>query len=218
MAADKRTPRMIPMTKFWRLPVFLAGLCALGLQPVQANEFNSEFITYDLSDCLKLKRFADRVETVCFGDNDIPVWIITTRADHKTFVGYGQSGKQELAAHQTLPGAFSAQPLVEWRRSNANGEWRTFAAIQRWLTRDERGIRGETLVITKLDAGQSCHIAYIDAIVTPNVHARARFIADLCAPKFTCGQDTPMEIAGPQDEEQQKICTTTWVGSVAPLR
>jgi len=200
------------------LPVLLAGLLAVSVIPAGAAEFTSKFITYDLSKCLKLNRQAAKTETMCMGENDIPVWIINTRADRQTFVGYGDNGRREMAARQTLPGTFSVQPVIEWRRSRNEGEWRTFAAIQRWLTRDERGIKGETLVITKIDGSESCHIAYLDAVVTPHVQARARFIADLCVPKFDCAAHEPLRIEGPPDDEQQRICSTSWAAFVAPLR
>lgn len=206
------------MTNLRCLPVFLAGLLAVSASPAQTDEFTSNFITYDLSKCLKLNRQSSRTETMCVGDNNIPVWIIKTRADHRTFVGYGNGGRRKMAARQTLPGTFSVQPVIEWRRSRNEGEWQTFAAIQRWLTRDERGIKGETLVITKIDGSESCHIAYLDAVVTPHVHARARFIADLCTPKFDCEAHKPLQIKGPPSDDQQRICSTSWSSFVPPLR
>ena len=60
-----------------------------------------------------------------------------------------------------------------------------FATIVRFHTSLE-GANGEVLVITKVDAKQSCHLAMIDARANPDAMATARAWAIAEARKRTC--------------------------------
>ena len=48
------------------------------------------------------------------------------------------------------------------------------------------GSRGEVLVVTKVTPRQSCHVAHIDALATPEPIVLAHKIADETARTFDC--------------------------------
>lgn len=200
------------MTKNLLLPALIAGFLSIATTPALAVGFDSAFVTYNFDECISRGSKSTSSEILCPADKNVPQYVSTIDSSGQLHVSYGVDARSEEAADQTLPGAVSVAPDVEWRLNDKTGEWQAFAAIQRWFTKDERGITGETLVITKIEKGSTCHTAYIDAVVTPKVEQRARKIADLCTPKFRCGMDTPMLVSGIEDPKAQKTCSRSWSG------
>lgn len=192
------------MQKTIRLSALAAGIATIFAANVQAAEFDSAFTEYDLRECWALKKDAFDKEYSCPGYENIPLYIATR--DQKAFSSSGFNASRELAAQQTLPEANHLEPKVEWRLANISGKWRPFATIQRWHTKTEQGIIGETLVITKIGRGKTCHIAYLDAVTTPLVYHRARFVADLCARRFQCEINEPILISTEREESDKQTC------------
>ena len=66
------------------------------------------------------------------------------------------------------------------------GKKRPFAAIMRWSTTvqkeepnpDGEIVRGQVLVITRLDPGGVCHVGYVDGRANPDANELARKVAD----------------------------------------
>src|SRR5690606_17827543 len=84
---------------------------------------------------------------------------------------------------------------IEWRLSNAEGGWKPFATILRYFVQREEGEdEGQILVVTRLEPGATCHVAYIDAVANENANEMAREAADDLARDFDCA-DEP-EIVG----------------------
>lgn len=200
------------MTKTWFPPVLAAAVAILIPSYALSADFDSVFISYNQDNCISPATNNFDAEFYCIGQNNIPYYIATADAERQAFVSYGENSKNEQAASQSLPQVTSVEPDVEWRITNETGDWQAFAAIQKWYTTNEWDTPGETLVVTKVEKGSTCHIAYIDAVVTPRPHNRARKIADLCTHKFRCATDKPMVISGPFPEKDKRICTHTWDG------
>lgn len=90
---------------------------------------------------------------------------------------------------QTLPPFNTLGPKLEWRAANVAGA-EPFATIVRYhyQTMDEEGGSGEgqLLVVSRFRAGESCHVAYIDALANMNANLMARDFADTFANSGTC--------------------------------
>jgi hypothetical protein len=54
--------------------------------------------------------------------------------------------------------------------------------------------KGQVLVVTQLAEGNSCHIAYVDALANKDANELARAAADKSG-KFNCAKDEP-EVIG----------------------
>ena len=110
--------------------------------------------------------------------------------DLRFFVSYGWNAPDELAARQTIPQFNYVNDTLEWRLTNASGTYKPFATILRWITDDqEGGYNTEILVVTKIEPGNTCHVAYIDTKLVPDANAVARQWADITAPEFNCATD-----------------------------
>jgi hypothetical protein len=90
----------------------------------------------------------------------------------------------QTAATQTLPLFNTISDTLEWRLSNG----KPFATILRFHWDSDNG-QGSTLVVTKLDKTDACHVAYVTATENPNANVLARKLADTLARGFDCAND-----------------------------
>ena len=107
-------------------------------------------------------------------------------------MSFGLKSTEEIAAEQTLAPFNTLGSKIEWRLSDAPGRWMPIAAILRWYTEADDGgelKKGQFLIVTKIEEGNTCQIARIDALLTPNANQIARDIADSQALDFDCMAD-----------------------------
>lgn len=164
--------------------------------PAAAQPVDSAYTELDLGQCTLTS--ADEyggAAWACPGYRGVPVHV--AEGDLRFFVSYGFGAPGELAARQTMPGFNRIHTTLEWRLHRIGDEWLPFATILRWF---EDGIEGrperQTLVVTRLAPGDTCHVAYIDAGRTPNANALARQLADSLARTFACARDQPVLVPG----------------------
>ena len=171
----------------------LAAALAFGAlaTPVYAG-FNSAYTDLDLDECLVLEADDFGASWSCPGYKGYPLMV--TEGDLRFSLIYGFGAK--MADGQTLPPFNHVGEKLEWRLSNELGRWMPIATIVRYYTADpETGEdKGQVLVVTQLVEGNSCHIAYIDALANPNANELAREAADK-AGSFECARDE-VEIIG----------------------
>lgn len=181
------TRRLIPL-----LPAALAALLA-GAGGAAAQQLDSAYTDVNLDACSVITSDDFGSTWACPGHKGIPVMI--AEGDLRFFVSYGLKSTEERAASQTPPPFNYLGPRIEWRLSNAEGGWKPFATILRYFTqRDPDEREGQVLVVTKLEMGATCHVAYIDALANPDANSIARDAADELAPDFDC--DDEPEIVG----------------------
>ncbi len=175
-----------------------AGICVVDA-PAFAQSIEYAYTKIDLKAC---KHTAGRVADdygswLCKGHEGIPVYI--TGGDRRAFVSFGQSAKRQVATRESLM-SFNAQgDVVEWRIETLGAKKRPFSAIMRWSTAvqseepnsEGKPVRGQVLVITRLDPGGVCHVGYVDGRANPDANELARKVADEKARIFRCGIDTP---------------------------
>jgi hypothetical protein len=165
-----------------------AGLPANGY----ANPLKSQYTTIDLRSCTKIKTHPDGSAWRCQGLPGYPVYI--AEGDFRTFVSVGAKAEKRRAAEQTL-GPFntifpagSRRATMEWRFHRRGDAAVPYAIILRYYTRNDAG-RGEVIVVTKVSPAQTCQMAYIDALATPEPIVLAHKIADESALSFDCGRE-----------------------------
>jgi hypothetical protein len=169
------------MKKTWAIGLLLGALAS----PAYAG-FNSAYTDIDLDQCLVLD--SDDFGTIwsCPGYKGYPLMV--TEGDLRFSLIYGFGAK--LADGQTLPPFNHLGQKLEWRLSNAKGRWLPIATIVRYHTADPEtgGDGGQVLVVTQLVEGNTCHIAYIDALANPDANELAREAADQSG-DFDCETD-----------------------------
>lgn len=158
---------------------------ALLATPAQAA-FNSAYTDIDLNECLVLYADDFGASWSCPSYKGYPLMV--TEGDLRFSLIYGFGAK--MADGQTLPPFNRLGEKLEWRLSNDLGRWMPIATIVRYHTADpETGVdKGQVLVVTQLVEGNSCHIAYIDALANENANELARQAADASG-DFDCSTD-----------------------------
>lgn len=173
---------------------FLAGLL-LSVTPASAQSgFTSAYTDLKLDQCLVLEADDFGASWACPGYKGFPLKV--QEGDLRFSLSYGFDPDADSPGFQTLPPFNSLGERLEWRLSNASGRWFPIATIVRYHTADpETGVdKGQVLVVTQIAKGNSCHIAYVDALANPDPNALARAAADASG-DFNCLTDEP-EVIG----------------------
>jgi hypothetical protein len=168
-----------------KLTALTAAWLALTMAGVAAQQINSSYTDVNLDACTVIESDDFGSRWACSGLKGIPVMI--AEGDLRFFVSYGLKSTEEKAAEQTLPPFNHLGEKIEWRVSNVEGQWKPFATILRFFTqREESEDESQILVVTKVQEGATCHVAYIDALANPDANELARQAADEKAPDFDC--------------------------------
>jgi hypothetical protein len=180
--------------------ILCSAICVVFLHPLSARAENLESAYTDivLSKCEVIKHESDDPDAdegsedvwKCKGYGEIPVVV---RYGHvRMYVSYGANAENATAAGQTLGPSNAVMEKVkglEWRLSDASGKPEPFATIIRFHWTIDPNDVGETLIVTKLEPNNSCHVAYIAATGNPKANEQARAIADKDARNFDCSKE-----------------------------
>jgi hypothetical protein len=172
----------------------LVSLVAVAALASPANAaFTSAYTDLDLDQCLVLEADDFSVVWACPGYKGYPLRV--SEGDLRFSLQYGFDADGS-AGFQTLPPFNTLGPKLEWRLSNDLGRWMPIATIVRYHTADpETGEdKGQVLVVTQLLEGNTCHIAYVDALANADANELAREAADK-AGDFDCATDE-VEVIG----------------------
>ncbi|VAW17128.1 hypothetical protein MNBD_ALPHA11-1503 [hydrothermal vent metagenome] len=194
------------------LTAFLFGVISTSITivaPAQAQEISSTYTQLDLDNCKLLTRKELGLPTLekeemgidggrwlCVGYNNSIVYV--SEGDLRFFVSFGQNAMREPAASQTLAPFNYLGETLEWRVKNIDGSWVPFATILRWTTEIGDGSQpdGSTLIVTKLEQGNVCQVARIDAKNVADANQVARDIADTKVDDFNCQSDQIILLPG----------------------
>jgi hypothetical protein len=170
-----------------RIRFSTAGVVALGVSAsaAPAQENISTYTDLNLDECTVHSSDDMGSTWSCAGYKGIPVMV--GEGDLRFFISYGLKSTEEKAAQQTLPPFNYPGQKIEWRLSSVDGGLRPFATILRFFTQREEGEdEAQVLVVTKLETGSTCHVAYIDATANEDANELAREATDDMAPDFDC--------------------------------
>jgi hypothetical protein len=174
--------------------MFAAGLSLIV--PANAQTFGSTYTSTAPRDC-RVRSAGNGVDDstirVCPGKAGLVVVVSEDDLRETVSVGRSRAAADKEPAAQARFGPFnSTTTTVEWRAANG----KPFAIIQRWHIadnsdedKDGRPIAKPLLVVTRLQPGPVCHVAYVDAQANPTPNEIARKAADEFARNFDCGKD-----------------------------
>ena len=175
-----------------------SGLAGLAVAAVFASAspamaaFFSAYTEIDLDQCTVMNADDFGATWACPGHKGYPLYV--AEADQRFRLSYGFDAPREMAASQTPPPFNTLGPRLEWRLSNASGGFKPIATIAQYLVGGGAAQKaGEVLVVTRLGDGQTCHIAYIDALANADAKTLAEQAAD-GADAFDCARDTAKTI------------------------
>jgi hypothetical protein len=164
---------------------FAAALAIAGIAGPALAAFDSAYTDINLDECSITESSDFGSVWACAGYKGTPVRI--AEGDLRFFVSYGFGAADEPAAGQTPPPFNTLGPKIEWRMSNASGAWKPVATIVRYfVSKDDGASEGQILVVTQLGEGQTCQIAYVDALANSNANELARKAADDLAGSYDC--------------------------------
>ena len=161
----------------------MATLC-----PADAQEWRSAYTDTDSSNCITLAAEPGHsAELACPGYKGYPLLI--RDGDLRMFVSYGFDARDEMAASQTMPGFNTIGEKLEWLIADHPdlGEQPVASILRYHLDRSEGFIPDtQVLVVTKIEPGNTCHVAYIDALANRNANVLARQAAADLVPGWDC--------------------------------
>ena len=125
----------------------------------------------------------------CPGYGGLAVFV--TEADLRFSLGYGVNWQQQKSSTQFLGPFNTVGKKLEWRLKAG----KVAATILRYYTETgSEGRKGQILVVSKVSAGQACHVAYVDALANKGANVLAQYAADFVAPSFNCASDEPLHL------------------------
>ncbi len=183
---------------YLRQTLGLAAAVWIGLGAAHAQQVDSAYSKIDLQTCPLVEQNEEEAGWSvwrCVGYQGRPLFV--AEGDLRFFMWLDRQKSSESLAGQTLPPFNHVGSTVEWRLKSTGGNWRPFATILRYHTSYGDGKDGQVLVVSQLQPGNSCHIAYIDALTNKNANHMARDAADRFAGTFDCAQDEVRRIGEP---------------------
>lgn len=186
------------MTIRQRIVAVLAASASLAL-PAVAQDWQSAYTVLGPDRCEVVERHDLAVDFGCAGWAGFPV--LLRHGEHRVFVSYGPDAANEIAWQQSLPSRNETGETLEWLFSGPPEEAsQPVATVLRYfIDRSEIGGPDEqVLVVTRLERGNTCHVAYIDARRNAQANDMARQAAQELAPNWDCAgmQAQPVGIMG----------------------
>ncbi|MEQ9518779.1 MAG: hypothetical protein RLN89_04990 [Parvibaculum sp.] len=200
----------MPLAKSVHSVIVLSAL-AVPTAVAAESAYMSTYSDLDFAKCEIVHEDSEfgLVEWRCAGDHGYD--ILATEADLRLYLAYQKKGElhgapvtpsdtetnSDLSSDeaeagdrslgQTIPPFNNLGPKLEWRLGKEAGA-EPFATIVRYRYQadpDETD-EGQVLVVSRFREGESCHVAYIDALANRNANKMAREIADKYAKGGQC--------------------------------
>ncbi len=183
-----------------RALTLIAIALALLPSPCAAGGVKSIYTTIDLARCKVAATGESFITWGCPGtENGFD--LVISEDNGRFFVSFGKPAKESRASTQKLKAVNSlfeskdASATVEWRLERKGSRWVPFATILRYYTRSDASVpalEGQVLVVSKVgggDGGDSCHVAYVDALANADGNEIAVRAADQLAAAFDCSKE-----------------------------
>jgi len=161
----------------------IVGAALLAATPAGAADLVSAYTDLDLSQCVETDTDEVGATYACEGLGGMPVTV--SEGDLRMTVSYGENAEDEPAMGQGFGPFNRLGAKIEWL-SPPGG--RPVATILRWyLQRGEGPGESQILVVTQLQPGATCQVAWVDATANSNANELARRAANELAGYFDCG-------------------------------
>lgn len=151
-------------------------LCMMAPGVANAQQWRSVYTDNDFTNCTTLAvEPGQSAELACPGYKGYP--LLVRDGDLRMFVSYGFDARDEMAARQTFPNFNTIGEKLEWLIADNPelGEQPVASILRYYLDRSEGFIPDtQVLVVTRIEPGNTCHVAYVDALANPNANELAR--------------------------------------------
>lgn len=204
----------MPLVKSMRSVMVLSAFALpLGVSASFAADpvYTSTYSDLDFTGCEIVHEDSEFgfVEWRCDGNHGYD--ILATEADLRIYIAFQKDGALdgmpitsadaqleedavagESSLGQTIPPFNNLGPKLEWRLPSGAGA-EPFATIVRYHYQNDfrEDGKGQVLVVSRFRKGETCHVAYIDALANQNANVMAREVAD----KFATGGECPDGVA-----------------------
>jgi len=171
-------------------------LFVLLATPANAEPLHSVYTDFDAETCAHKKGDApeDYGSWSCPGYGGFKV--ILSAGDQRMSVAFSDGGaKSEWRSFPAVNDIYKGR--IEWRLASG----RPFATVLRWNVATAADVEqasgpikpsARVLVVSRVGAGASCPVGYVDARANAKANDLAREIADEVARGFRCGLDKPV--------------------------
>ena len=161
----------------------IAGALLVSL-PAGAAELVSAYTDVDLDACEMISSDEVGATWACEGLDGYPV--VISEGDLRMTVSYGENAMDEVAMSQGFGPFNRLGAKMEWL-APADDPDNPVATILRWyLQKGEGPGESQILVVTQLEPGAVCQVAWIDATANPNANVMARDAAEELVGGFDC--------------------------------
>lgn len=176
-----------------RFGVLVTVMCATV--PAHAAEWRSAYTDVDLAECTMISTYELGASWACPGWRGFPLLI--SEGDLRLYVSYGFGAEDEIVSRQTLASFNWLGPRLEWliAEDQVLGPVPKATILRYHLDPPEPGMpEGQVLVVTQIERGNSCHVAYVDARANENANSLARTWAERLAGTVDCETTEPQII------------------------
>jgi hypothetical protein len=150
-----------------------------------AAEFVSSYTDVDVDDCEMIGSDEVGATWQCEGLNGYPV--VISEGDLRMTVSYGENAMDEVAMSQGFGPFNRLGAKMEWLAPKDDPD-NPVATILRWyLQKGEGPGESQILVVTQLQPGAVCQVAWVDATANKNANELAREAAAELVGDFDCG-------------------------------
>ncbi|MCD7058348.1 hypothetical protein [Pelagibacterium xiamenense] len=174
----------------------IAVIAGLAAGTAQAQEWRSEYTHIDIADeCTMVSQYELGASWTCPGYRGYP--LLVSEGDLRFFVSYGPDAADEIARRQTLPPFNTIHDTLEWLVVDRPefGPIPVATILRYYLDAfEDGGEQGQVLVVTRLEIGNTCHVAYVDARANPDANTLARRAAERFVPGFDCAAMEPERV------------------------
>lgn len=177
-------------------PIFLAA--ALGIisaSCAQAQPWQSVYTETDLDLCTMIGAYELGASWACPGYKGFP--LLVSEGDLRFLVSYGFGAADEKAARQTFPQFNHLGARLEWllAEDDTLGTVPVGTILRYFLAApDYNDPDFQVLVVTRIEAGNTCQVAHIDALANANANQMARDAAIALIPGFDCKSTDPVVV------------------------
>ncbi|MFT3988088.1 hypothetical protein [Aestuariivirga sp.] len=191
-----------------RKALLLSGLIASLMTSLaaRAQDITSTVSEFNSDTCAQVAKQDGEFAGGWLCSKDQPVPVYFAEIDRHQMTAFGADAVHHCAARQTINGFNYADTGIEWRMQGG----KAFAALQLWSVWWDGGQMAEAkpfIVITKIEAGNSCRVATVSAAL-PDAMTQARDIADHRSQAFNCFRDVPSWLDGEGERKDQSTWNT----------
>lgn len=169
-------------------------VCVLAMSmpvlPAGAKEWRSAYTDLDLVQCTMIHSYEVGADYACPGYKGYPV--LVSESDLRFAVSYGFAAREERARGQVFPQFNDPGARIEWLLAEdpERGEIPVGTILRFFIAApDYEDPDRQVLVVTRIEPGNTCQIAHIDALANSDANTLAREAAARLIPDFDCGQD-----------------------------